>query len=142
MRSTRTTALVAAVVLAATGLAACGDDDEDTADPPAAAQTATTDAPPSAAEAVEVTADPAGKLAFVQDALTAPAGSVTFAFANEADVPHDFNIEQDGERVDGTEVITKAEEDLTVDLEAGTYAFYCSVGKHRDEGMEGELTVE
>ena len=36
MRSRRPTALVAAMVLAATGLAACGDDDEDTALPTAA----------------------------------------------------------------------------------------------------------
>ncbi len=140
MRSRRSTALVAAVVLAATGLAACGDDDEDggTTPPPPAAQAQTT----GGGETVAVAADPGGQLAFAQDSLTAKSGSVTFAFTNDADVPHDFKIEKDGEDLDGTDVITKDEADLTVDLEPGTYTYYCSVGKHRDQGMEGELTVE
>ena len=144
MSSRRLTALVAAVALSATGLAACGDDEQDTAapPPPAATQTeaAADEQPPGAT--VEVAADPGGELAYVQDSLAAPAGSATFAFTNEASVPHDFNIEQDGEQVDGTEVITQSEEDLTVDLEPGEYTYYCSVANHREQGMEGELTVE
>ena len=67
---------------------------------------------------------------------------MTFAFTNQADIPHDFKIEKDGEDVGGTEVVTKSEEEVNVDLEPGTYTFYCSVGDHREEGMEGELTVE
>ena len=144
MRSTRPVALVAAMVLAAGGLAACGDDDEDSTaspPPPAAAQTETT-AAAGGGETVQVAADPGGELAFEQDSLTAPAGSVTFAFTNEANVPHDFKIEQDGEDVGGTEIVTAGEAEATVDLEAGEYTFYCSVGNHREEGMEGELTVE
>jgi len=145
MRSTRPVALVAAMVLAAGGLAACGDDDEDSTaspPPPAAAQTETTGAARGGGETVQVAADPGGELAFEQDSLTAPAGSVTFAFTNEANVPHDFKIEQDGEDVGGTEIVTAGEAEATVDLEAGEYTFYCSVGNHREEGMEGELTVE
>lgn len=145
MSSRRLTALVVAVALSATGLAACGDDEEDTAappPPPAATQTETEAGEQAAAATVEVAADPGGDLDYVQDSLTAPAGTVTFAFTNEASVPHDFNIEQDGEQVDGTEVITQSEEDLTVDLEPGRYTYYCSVANHREEGMEGELTVE
>ena len=144
MRSRRPVALVTALVLAAGGLAACGDDDEDTASsppPPAAAQTET----PGAAgggETVEVAADPGGDIAFQQDALTAPAGSVTFEFTNQANIPHDFKIEQDGEQIGGTEVITGDTAQATVELEAGDYTFYCSVGDHRENGMEGELTVE
>jgi uncharacterized cupredoxin-like copper-binding protein len=30
---------------------------------------------------------------------------------------------------------------VTVDLKAGDYEFYCPVGNHRAEGMEGKLTV-
>lgn len=147
MRNRRRVALVAAMVLAAGGLAACGDDDEDAASPPpppAAAQTETTDAAGGGAAGapVAVAADPGGDLAFEQDALTAPAGSVTFEFTNEANIPHDFKIEKDGKEVGGTQPITGDTAEATVELEAGTYTFYCSVGNHREEGMEGELTVE
>ena len=144
MRSRRAAAFAAAMVLAAGGLAACGDDDEETGAtaPPPAAQT-DPEAEGAAAErrTVEVSAD-MGKIAFEQKSLEAPSGSVTFAFTNPADIPHDFQIEQDGEEVGGTEVITKSEESLNVDLEPGTYTYYCSVGDHREQGMEGELTVE
>jgi plastocyanin len=144
MRSRRPVALVAAMALAAGGLAACGDDDEDTAatPPPPAAQTEPeAEGAAAARRTVEVSADPS-KIAFEQKSLEAPSGSVTFAFTNPADIPHDFQIEQDGEEVGGTEVITKSEESLNVDLEPGAYTYYCSVGDHREEGMEGELTVK
>ena len=146
MRSRTPVALVAALALAASGLAACGDDDEDSGaspPPPAAAQTETTGAAGGGGgETVAVAADPGGDIAFEQDSLTAPAGSVTFEFTNEANIPHDFKIEKDGEDVGGTEVITGATAEATVELEAGEYTFYCSVGDHREDGMEGELTVE
>jgi plastocyanin len=135
--------LVAAAVLAATGLAACGDDKEDTtaSPPPPAAQTDTGAQGTAAGKTVEVSTDPS-KIAFEQKSLSAPAGSVTFAFTNQADIPHDFKIEKDGKDVGGTNVVTKSEANLNVDLEPGTYTFYCSVGDHREEGMEGKLTVE
>ena len=148
MRSRRPVALVAAMALAAGGLAACGEDDEDTGaspPPPAATQTETTSVAGGSGggvETVAVAADPGGEIAFEQDSLTAPAGSVTFAFTNEANIPHDFKIEQDGEDVGGTEVVTGDTAEATVELEAGEYTFYCSVGDHREEGMEGKLTVE
>ena len=148
MRSRRPVAIVAAMALATGGLAACGDDDEDTGaspPPPAAAQTQTSGAAGGGGgggETVEVAADPGGDIAFQQDSLTAPAGSVTFEFTNQANIPHDFKIEQDGADIGGTEVITGDTTQATVELEAGEYTFYCSVGDHREDGMEGELTVE
>lgn len=147
MRCMRLTALLAAVALGAIGLAACGDDNEgdEAAAPPPPAQTqpapGTTETEPTG-ETVDVAADPGGDFAFVQDELSAQAGSVTFEFTNESSIPHDFNIERDGEDVDGTEVITSTQAELSVELEPGRYTYYCSVANHREAGMEGTLTVE
>ncbi len=147
MTSRRMTALVAAGVLAASGLAGCGDDEtDDSAAPPAATEPAQTDnrgaETQPAGETVEVAADPGGSLAYVQSSLRASAGTVTFEFTNDANIPHDFNIERDGEHIAGTEVITGSQETLTVELEPGRYVFYCSVDQHREAGMEGPLVVE
>jgi plastocyanin len=153
MTRKRMITLVTALALAASGLAACGGDDEaeEPAEPPAATQPAETEAPGAetepaetqpAEEAVEVAAEPGGGLAYEQSSLSASAGSVSFEFTNESSVPHDFNIERDGERVAATEIITDSQETLTADLEPGSYIFYCSVAGHRQGGMEGPLTVE
>ena len=65
---------------------------------------------------------------------------MTIEFANESSSPHAVAI--DG--VDGvTETVTGADAPpLTVTLEAGEYTFFCPVGNHRADGMEGTLTVQ
>lgn len=60
---------------------------------------------------------------------------------NPAGAPHDWVLEG----VEGveTEVIGTGE-NTTIEFAApapGEYAYYCSVGNHRDLGMEGTLTV-
>lgn len=131
--------VVALLALASAGIAACGGDDEEEAPAP----TAPAEAPPAGAEAVQVSADPTGELAFEQDSLRAEAGEVTFEFTNDATLGHDFRVEDaDGEDVGGTEVISENQEPVTLDLEPGEYSFYCSVPGHREGGMEGPLAVE
>lgn len=131
------------VAVAALALAACGGDD-DGEEPSATRPPATTTAEPPAGAGtpVQIAADPSGALKYETATLAAKAGKVTFAFTNDAPVGHDFVIEQDGEKVAGTDVISKSSTTLDTDLEAGEYAFYCSVAGHRDAGMEGTLTVE
>lgn len=78
-------------------------------------------------------------LKFEPSELEAEAGSITIALTSEGSLVHDVVIEEAG----NTEVVearggTKVG---TVDLEAGTYTFYCSIPGHRNAGMEGTLTV-
>jgi uncharacterized cupredoxin-like copper-binding protein len=136
--------LLSVLALSAFGFAACGGDDEDEGADTGAVTTEET-APAGGAgggEAVSVSADPGGSLAFEQESLDAPAGSVTFAFDNPASLEHDFCIEDEGGDLGCTDRITQSSSELMADLEPGTYTFYCSVPGHREGGMEGELTVQ
>ena len=85
--------------------------------------------------------DPEGALAFDKDALEAPAGEVTIELTNEAPIPHDVSVE--GNRVEeSSPTAITSTASLTLDLEPGTYIFFCSVANHREAGMEGTLTIE
>jgi len=144
--------LLLVCVVAALGVAGCGGDDNGSADT-TAATTETTDttatdegtagAGGGGGGVIRVAADPGGDLAFVQKSLTAKPGRNTIQFTNESSLPHDVKIEEDGEDIGGTEVVTGEKAEATVQLDAGQpYTFYCSVPGHRQAGMEGELTVE
>ena len=87
---------------------------------------------------VKISADPSGALAYEQTDVSATAGSITIDFTNMSSIPHDVTIEGDG----ATDEITDSSTSTTVDLEPGTYTFFCSVDGHRAAGMEGTLTVE
>jgi plastocyanin len=125
---TRTSSLLIAGVLAI-GLAACGNGNGDTAPP-----TGNGDAPS------EVSITGTDALKFEPTQLTAAAGTITVTLTSEEAVEHDFVIEEIGD----VEVVYSGPGETnsgTVDLEAGTYTFYCSIPGHRTAGMEGTLTV-
>jgi plastocyanin len=131
---------------AAFALAGCGGDDNSAATPaPATAtetatETATTAAAASGAT-LKIAADPGGAKKFTKSTLTAQAGTVTVEFANDSQLPHAVEIEGNGVEAK-TEVVTGQDAPpLKVDLKPGEYEFYCPVGDHRAEGMEGKLTV-
>ena len=139
--------LLLVCAVAALGVASCGGDDDggggtDTAATTETTDTTTTEEGGGAANAIEVSADPGGDLAFEQDSLTGAVGENRIDFTNEASIPHDVKIERDGEEIGGTEVITNDTAEATVTLEAGEYTFFCSVPGHRQAGMEGPLNVE
>ena len=132
-----------ALALTAALFAGCGGDDEEPAATPAATAEATEEpaAGGGGGATVEVSSPEDGALKFDQAELTAEAGSVTFKYTNPSQVPHAFEVEGNG--VEGeTETITASDASVTVELEAGTYTYYCPVGQHREAGMEGTLTVE
>ena len=126
MRKTTLTllAILAALVLAAAG---CGDDDDsdDGGSSDAPAQEESSGAEGNGADKTELTAKP---------------GKVTILMENQSDVPHAVEVEGNGVEEE-TDTVTGANAEVTVDLKAGEYKFYCPVGNHAQAGMEGTLTV-
>lgn len=73
---------------------------------------------------------------------TLPSGEVTLELDNQGSIEHDLTVEELGdeqvvETIPGGESATG-----TVELKPGEYTFYCSVGAHRQAGMETTVTVE
>lgn len=142
-------------VVAALGVAACGGDDDE----PVLAETTdmtvtdtsadtTIEAPPAG----EVTTDAEGNqvvdipvvdrgLAFAVEEITVEAGTVTLRSVNPQGLPHNIAIDNP-EPVEGEVVMDGGVSEITVDLEPGTYEYYCSVPGHREGGMVGTLIVE
>ena len=89
---------------------------------------------------VKISADPSGALKYEQTDVSATAGSITIDFTNMSSLAHDVTIEGNGAS-GATDQITDSTTSTTVDLEPGTYTFFCSVDGHRAAGMEGTLTV-
>jgi plastocyanin len=90
---------------------------------------------------VKISADPSGALSYEQTDVSATAGSITIDFTNMSSLPHDVTIEGNGAS-GATDEITNSSTSTTVDLEPGTYTFFCSVDGHRAAGMEGTFTVK
>jgi plastocyanin len=91
---------------------------------------------------VKVAADPSGALKFDTTSLEATAGKVTIDFTNDSSISHDVKIDGNGISGEGTDQVTGGSTSATVDLQPGTYTFYCSVDGHRAAGMEGTLVVK
>ena len=131
----RRTFTATAVAILALAISACGGSTPEETDPTGAP----TGAPP-AGDATVVTAS-ATEYAYELSTTTIPAGDVTFELTNNGSMSHDLVLE--GGPGGGTDVIGGGETaSFTVTLEPGTYTLYCSVGNHRAQGMEVEITVE
>ncbi|HET6657903.1 MAG TPA: plastocyanin/azurin family copper-binding protein [Gaiellaceae bacterium] len=126
--------VLAASVLA---LSACGGGGSSSSTTPAA----TGGGGGGGGSTVQISADPSGALKFEQTDVSATAGSITIDFTNMSSLPHDVQIEGNGAS-GGTDQITDSSTSATVDLDPGTYTFFCSVDGHRAAGMEGTLTVK
>ena len=126
--------LVASVL----ALAACGGGSESSSTTPAT--TGGGGGGGGGGSTVNITADPTGALKYEETEVSATAGSVTIDFTNMSSLPHDVTIEGNGAS-GGTDVITGSSTSTTIDLQAGTYTFFCSVDGHRAAGMEGTIQV-
>jgi plastocyanin len=139
----KASALLAVTALAALGVGACGGDDDDDETTPAATPTQTQTAPAGGGSTVAISTPPGSDLAFDQTDVTAKAGAVTIDFDNQQALQHDVEVEDaSGTELGGTDLVSSGTASATVELQPGTYTFFCSVPGHREGGMEGTLTVK
>lgn len=145
--SIRRTVAVALVVAAGT-IAGCGGSDDTTTATeatPAATAAQTPAAADAAAGQLQLTAvEGTDGLGFEPAELSADAGTVTITMENpDGDkMPHAIAIEGNGVDESGEIVDAGGTSTVTADLQPGEYTFYCPVGQHRQNGMEGTLTVK
>jgi plastocyanin len=152
--STRTVSLVA--VLAALALAAggCGDDGDngggsgnggsgsaDSGGGGSDTEKQASSGGGGGGSELKLAADPSGALKFDKTSLSAKPGKVTIVMDNPSDVPHASEVEGRGVEEEGEVVEKGGVSQVSADLKAGEYEFYCPVGNHKDAGMEGTLTV-
>jgi plastocyanin len=151
----RFSAPVLAVVAFAALLAGCGSSSDSSgagsggggayggASPTAATTKSAAAAPAPGARTLALTAGEQGGLSFAPEALRAKAGTVTLELANPGanGMPHAIAIEGRGVAQAGAVAQPGGRSTVTVRLAPGTYTFYCPVGSHRANGMEGRLTV-
>jgi plastocyanin len=128
--------VLAAGVLTAAG---CGGDDDDSGGSGGGTGTEESSGG-GGGETLTVTADPGGEISWDKTELSAKAGKVTLKIVNESEIPHAIEVEGNGVEEE-TKTVTGGTAEVTVDLKAGKYKYYCPVGDHR-ETMKGTLTVE
>jgi uncharacterized cupredoxin-like copper-binding protein len=139
-------ALLACGLAAGLLVAGCGGGEETTpgggAPPATTVETTpaeTTPAEPSAGTAV--TAEETEFSIKLSEQTFSP-GTYTFTAHNAGTFPHDLTIAGPGVDQAKTEVLQPgASGEVTVELREGTYDVWCSVGNHRDQGMETTITV-
>jgi len=69
-------------------------------------------------------------------------GAYTFTLTNDGSVQHALEIEGQGVEEETETLDPGSSGQVTVTFsKTGTYEFYCPVDGHRDQGMEGALTV-
>lgn len=99
----------------------------------------------AATQPLSVTVD-ASEFAFAPSEIRAPASAaISLTLRNIGAAPHDIVFELDGGREARTPRINGGQEAALMfdaPAAAGEYVFYCSVGNHRQRGMEGKLVVE
>jgi uncharacterized cupredoxin-like copper-binding protein len=123
VQTVRSILVVTALLAAALTLAACGSGSEEEA----------------AGQTISI-----GETEFALDPSSVQideAGTVTFSVTNNGSVDHALEVEGQGVEEE-TETIAPGESaELTVDLADGSYEMYCPIDGHREQGMEGTVTV-
>jgi plastocyanin len=92
--------------------------------------------------ALNLSADPTGKLAYDKKQATVRAGRFPIRLVNNSPLEHNVTIAKGAKVLVQTKTISGGMATATANLTPGTYAFYCSVDAHRAAGMQGTLTVK
>jgi uncharacterized cupredoxin-like copper-binding protein len=139
--------LLAVVVPLAAGVlvAGCGGSDNSSSTATSAvkstAQKAKSNSAAGNSSALSLSADPSGALKFNKKVLSTKSGAVTINMKNPSSVPHGIAVEGNGVDKDGQTVTSGGTSTVSVTLKPGKYTFYCPVDSHRQQGMQGTLTV-
>jgi plastocyanin len=135
----RSLATLAAVLVLA--LAGCGGDDESSGSGSGGGSSSSSSGSGGGGggQQIALAAPEDGALEFDPTELEADAGTVTINFDNPSSTPHAVEIEGVDAKSD---TVTESETSVTAELEAGTYSYFCPVGTHASQGMEGTLTVK
>lgn len=93
---------------------------------------------------LEIDADPSGQLAYVTKQATGKAGAVTVSMKNMAPVQHNIAIQKgpSGSVLGASPIVQGSTATVKVNLQPGTYTYFCQVPGHRQGGMLGTLTVK
>lgn len=76
---------------------------------------------------------------FSEAPASIPAGEVVIAIRNDGGAPHNVTFEQADVKVQAAGGQAASD---TYELDPGTYTYYCDVPGHRQQGMEGQVTVQ
>jgi plastocyanin len=139
----KASAVLAVTALAALGLVACGGSSSNNGTTAAATSGTTSTAAAGGGSTVAISTPSGSTLAYDQKSASAKAGSVTINFDNKEALQHDVAVADSSGKVLGqTNLVSSGTASTTVDLQPGTYTFYCTVPGHKEAGMEGTLTVK
>jgi len=146
MQQRRLLAVVIGPLAAGVLMAGCGGaDNSSSSSAPAKVKSTATQAKANNAagnsSTLSLSADPSGALKFNKKVLSTKSGAVTINMSNPSSVPHGIAVEGNGVDKDGQTVTSGGTSTVSVTLKPGKYTFYCPVDSHRQQGMQGTLTV-
>jgi plastocyanin len=92
--------------------------------------------------ALNLSADPTGKLAYDKKQAAVRSGRFGIRLVNNSSLPHNVTIAKGTKVLAQTKTVSGGSATATANLAPGEYVFYCSVDAHRAAGMQGTLTVK
>jgi uncharacterized cupredoxin-like copper-binding protein len=133
--------LVAGVLVAGCGGSDNSSSTATTAPAKSVANKASSNAAAGKSSTLALSADASGALKFNKKVLSTKSGTVTINMKNPATIPHAIAVEGNGVDKDGQTVTGGGTSTISVALKPGKYTFYCPVDSHKQQGMQGTLTV-